>query len=114
VTAEQAPLFGDADRPTGRGPAGPVEQATRRSLNAAALDAVDEGAGQALLTLAWALDAARVAGKFYGVAQAAPPYLEQARALGLVLDAGKEGSGDAVDAWLRGLTSPTMGDPAQP
>lgn len=108
---DQPALFGagQVDRA-----AGPVEAATRRSLDAAQLDKRDEGAGQALLALAWALDAARSAGKFYGVAQAAAPYLEQARALGLTVDARKEDSPDATDAWLRSLTAPEVGDPAQP
>lgn len=97
-----------------RGGAGPVEAATARSLAAAGLEPRDEGAGQALLTLAWALDAARAAGKFYGVAQAASPYLEQARALGLTVDARKEADPDGLDAWLRKLTAPTVGDAPQP
>lgn len=109
---EQAALFGAAavDRP-----AGATELATRRSLAAAHLDPRDEGAGSALVDLAWALDAARAAGKFYGVAQAAPPYLELARALGLTVDARTEGgTGDGLDSWLRQLTSPTLGDAPQP
>ena len=95
--------------------AGPVEAATARSLHAAQLDTRDEGAGQALLALAWALDAARAAGKVYGVAQAAVPYLEQSRALRLTTDARKEAAdGDILDTWLRQLTSPTLGDAPQP
>lgn len=110
MSAEQPALFAAPLR----GPAGPVEQATQRSLAAANLEPRDEGAGAALLSLAWALDAARVAGKFYGVAQAAPAYLEQARALGLTVDARKEVKADDLDVWLRGLTAPALGDPAQP
>lgn len=103
MTAEQGALFGDDRLPRD---AGPVEQATARSLRAAQLGPEHEGAGQALLVLAWALDAARWAGKFYGVAQAAPPYLEQARALGLTIDKAEKGPGDDVESWLRSLSAP--------
>ena len=111
---EQPSLFGEP--PPGAWPVGAVEQATRRSLHAAQLDPRHEGAGQALLTLAWALDAARTAGKFYGVAQAAPPFLELARALRLTLDHAptEGGPSDAADEWLRRLTDPALGHPPQP
>lgn len=108
--SDQPALFGEPPAPPRR-PAGPVEQATRRSLAAAQLDPRDVGAGEALLALAWALDAARDAGKFYGVAQAGPPYLEQSRALGLTVDSRKdEGDGDTFGQLLAQLAQPTMGD----
>lgn len=103
MTADQGALFPADQLPHG---AGAVELATQRSLQAADLGPEYEGAGQALLALAWALDAARAAGKFYGVAQAAPPYLEQAKALGLVLDDKPRGAGDDVESWLRSLATP--------
>lgn len=108
----QVELFGTGDVAR---PAGPTELATRRSLAAAGLDPTCEGAGAALVDLAWALDAARAAGKFYGVAQAAPPYLELARSLGLTVDSQKgTDDGDGLDSWLRQLTQPTLGDTPQP
>lgn len=110
---EQPPLF--APPPAPRRDVGPVEAATRASLQAAQLDPLDAGAGEALAVLAWAMDAARDAGKFYGVAQAGPPYLEQARALGLTVDSRKdEGGDDTFGQLLRELSQPTVGDPAQP
>lgn len=115
MTAHQVALFGDDD-PTSRRPIGPAEHHTRRAVEAADLDPMHAGAAAVLCDLAWAIDAARVAGKFYGVAQAAPPYTDLARALGMTTDgtSGKGGDGDQFDAWLHGLTSPTVGDRPQP
>ena len=112
VSDDQGALFGASDAHRG---VGDVEAATRRALAAAALPAEQEGTAAALLSLAWALDAARAAGKFYGVAQAAPPYTDLARALGLTVDTGKGPTDDRPDAdsWLRQLTDAALGDPPQ-
>lgn len=100
-------LFGREDA---RSPAGAVERATAAAIDAAGLDARDKGTAAALLAVAWSMDAARAAGKFYGVAQAGPAYLAIADALGLTVK-GREGDhGSDADAWLRQLTTPTVGD----
>lgn len=113
--SEPLALFGAEDEGARRA-VGATERQTRRALDAAQLGDQYAGAASVLCDLAWAIDAARTAGKFYGVAQAAPAYTDLARALGLTVDAtsGKGGTGDELDDWLRKLTSPTMGDPAQP
>lgn len=112
---DQGALFGAAETYRG-GDVGDVEAATRRALTAAALPPEHEGTAAALLSLAWALDAARAAGKFYGVAQAAPPYTDLARSLGLTVDSGKGATDDTrpdADSWLRQLTDAALGDPPQ-
>jgi hypothetical protein len=113
VTARQVELFGEDD-PSARRAVGPAEHHTRRAVEAAKLDDRHAGAAAVLCDLAWAIDAARAAGKFYGVAQAAPPYTDLARALGLTVD-GKPGEGvpnvgDAAAAWLAQLTDPALGN----
>jgi hypothetical protein len=115
MTAHQVALFGDDD-PSARRAVGPVEHHTRRAVQAAQLDPELAGAAAVLCDVAWAIDAARAAGKFYGVAQAAPPYTDLARALGLTVDGRKEGGtgGTDPDAWLRQLTDPTLGNTPQP
>lgn len=107
---EQAPLWtaDQVDPSQLRGTPGPVERATRQALAAAALPATADGPAAALCALAWAIDAARAAGKFYGVAQAGPPYLDAARALGLTIGPTGAPTGAAgVEAWLASLDSPS-------
>lgn len=114
MTAQQVELFGEDD-PSARRAVGPVEHHTRRAVEAAQLPPELAGSAAVLCDVAWAIDAARAAGKFYGVAQAAPPYTDLARALGLTMDGRGEGSGatDAADAWLRQLTDASLGDSSQ-
>lgn len=108
MTEGQAPLWGDDQQGELRGPIGPVERATRQALAAAALPTTADGPAAALCAMGWALDAARHAGKFYGVAQAGPPYLDLARSLGLTIDGDGTPTGAAgVEAWLASLDTPT-------
>lgn len=115
MSARQVELFGEDD-PSARRAVGPSEHHTRRAVEAAQLPAELAGAASVLCDLAWAIDAARSAGKFYGVAQAAPPYTDLARALGLTADGKGQTADDRpdADAWLRQLTDPALGDPTQP
>ncbi len=99
-------LFGDDPGARGRA-IGPTEEQTRRSVEAAQLAPEHAGSAAVLCDLAWAIDAARADGKFYGVAQAGPPYTDLADRLGLLPS---KADRDDVDAALRELVA-DLGEP---
>lgn len=86
---------------------GPVEAAVRRSIEAAQLEATDEGLGAGMIAAAKAVDVAVARSDPYGVAQALRELRETAARLRLD-PVSRDGAptGD-VERFLRDLSNPT-------
>lgn len=95
-------LPGLEDASVGHGNAGRVQAAVERSIDAAQLAALDQGAGALAVELARAVDCGSRRNDPFAVAQAAGPLREQL--IRLKLDpASRQDSADDFARWLDGL-----------